>query len=116
MPQGAQQCHEKRPLGVALPKAVGEDVRCGDAIVDVVAKQHLVAYVVVDSPYPLCFGKLVPTVFVNQRLNGGAAVIKHRCFPQVSIHGAPFFSWLLLIVREGWFGLIAGESQLGCRR
>lgn len=88
MPQGAQQCHEKRPLGVALAKAVGENVRRRDVVVDIVAKQYLVAYEVVDSLYSLCLGKLVPTVFVNQRLNGGAAVIEHRCFPQISFHGA----------------------------
>lgn len=82
----AQQCHEERSLGVALAKAVGEDARRGNAVIGVIAKQDLVAYEVVDGTCAFELGKLAPAALVNQRLDGGTAVVEYWRFPQVSIH------------------------------
>jgi hypothetical protein len=74
----AQQGHQQRALGVALPMAVGQHAGCRQIILLVVAERDLVADEVVDRTDPLAHRQHAPSPLGDKPLDVGMLGVEQR--------------------------------------
>ena len=85
-PGAAQQRHEQRRLGVALPEAVGQNLRRRDVVAGVVAERDFVPHEPVDGADPRREVKAGPSTLLGEVAQRGVLVVEQAGRAEVAVH------------------------------